>query len=44
MFPIKSDFSTAIKERIKDNDTAIPVMIHLDSYGVHTTGEIGSII
>jgi Ulp1 family protease len=38
------NFSTVMEGRIKNNGATIPVMIHLDSYGLHTTGEIGNIV
>lgn len=33
-----------MKQGIKDNDMAIPFMMHLDSSGIHTTDEISYMV
>ena len=39
-----TNFSTIMKQGIKDNDMAIPFMMHLDSSGIHTTDEISYMV
>jgi Ulp1 family protease len=38
------NLSLVFKEGVKHDDVAIPMIIHLDSYGIHNTGEIGNIV
>jgi hypothetical protein len=38
------NFSVILKQGIKDNDVAVPIIIHLDSSGIHNTDEVGSIV